>query len=398
MPAILTDSAIRKAKPKDKRYKMTDLGGLFLEIAPNGSKWWRFRYRFAGKEKLISLGVYPEISLKMARERRDTARRMVAEGNDPHDAFKVKEQETPETITFSKVADEWFALKEKEWSETNTQKMRIRRNAYLSNIPQKPFNELTLDDFLPLLKQIEATGKYETCVRVAQMCSQICRYGKLLRLISHNPLEDVNQLLVTPKRKHMAAILEPAKIGLLMADIDNYNGYSMIKFAIQIMPYVFTRSSELRMARWEEINFDKAEWTIPAERMKMRREHIVPLSNQALELFRQLKRYTRGELCFPGTISINKCISDVGLLNALRRIGYSREEMCIHGFRAIASTILNEMGFRPDIIEAQLAHVETNAVRAAYNRSTYMEERKKMMQVYADYLDSLKAQAISKNH
>lgn len=398
MPAILTDSAIRKAKPKDKRYKMPDLGGLFLEVAPNGSKWWRFRYRFAGKEKLISLGVYPEISLKMARERRDTARRMVAEGNDPHDAFKVQQEETPEVITFSKVADEWFALKEKGWSETNIQKMRIRRNAYLPHIPEKPFNELTLDDFLPILKRIENAGKYETCLRVAQMCSQICRYGKLLRLISHNPLEDVNQLLVTPKRKHMAAILEPAKIGLLMADIDNYNGYSMIKYAIQIMPYVFTRSSELRMARWEEINFDKAEWTIPAERMKMRREHIVPLSKQVLELFGQLKQCASGELCFPSAMSRSQCISDVGLLNALRRMGYSKEEMCIHGFRSIASTRLNEMGFRPDIIEIQLAHVDSNAVRAAYNRSTYMEERRGMMQAYADYLDSLKAQAISKNH
>lgn len=401
MPALLTDSAIKKAKPREKRFKMPDIGGLYLEVAPNGSKWWRFRYRFGGKEKLISLGVYPEISLKLARERRDNARRMIAEGTDPHDSFKQQQQPNEvadDYVTFSKVTDQWFALKEMTWSESYTQKMRLRRNAYLCLVPEKPFNELTLDDFLPILKKIEGAGKHETCFKIAQMFSQICRYGKLLHHISHNPLEDVNQLLVTPKRKHMAAILDPVKIGLLLADIDNYNGYSMIKFAIQIMPYVFTRSSELRKARWEEINFDKAEWVIPAERMKMRREHIVPLSRQTLELFSQLRRCVNGELCFPSSISKTRCISDMGLLNALRRMGYSREEMCIHGFRSIASTSLNEMGFRPDIIEVQLAHVDSNAVRAAYNRSTYMEERKNMMQVYADYLDSLKEHAISKNH
>lgn len=394
MPKILTDTAVRNAKPRDTRYRLSDCDGLYLEISPNGSKWWRLRYKYHGKERMISLGVYPQVSLKMARGRRDEAKAMLAEGRNPQGEVTPQQNADPEdVITFSKVTDEWFKFKEKTWSETNIKKMRIRRNAYLKLIPEKPFDKLELEDFLPVLKDIEARGKYETCIRVAQMCSQICRYGKILKLIAHNPLEDISQLLVTPKVSHRAAILETDKIGKLLCDIDYYSGFPSVRYALKIMPYVFVRSGELRMAKWDEIDFSKAEWIIPAERMKMRKSHWVPLAKQVVSLFQELKKFSTGDLCFPSTMSKSKCISDVGLLNALRHIGYAREIMCIHGFRAIASTTLNEIGYRPDLIEAQLAHCEKDTIRAAYNRAEYFEERRNMMQHYADYLDSLKLQA-----
>lgn len=396
MARLLSDSAVKNAKPQDKRYKLSDVQGLYLEVAPNGGKWWRLRYRYNGKEKLISLGVYPAVSLKMARERRNEARRMLAEGKDPYIENQKLALEAEKTVpTFQSVAIDWFNLKIKNWaaSHAKTVKMRLR---CLEKLPEKPINEMQLEDFLPLLKDYENSGKIETCHRLSQIISQVCRYGRLMKFMTHDPLQDIKELLATPKNKPRAALLESEKIGRLLADINEYNGFSFIRYALKIMPYVFIRSSELRLATWDEINFKKAIWTIPAERMKMRRLHIVPLASQVLELFANLRKLNKSNLCFPSPMSNTRPISDVGLLNALRRLGYSREEMCIHGFRAIASTHLNEMGFRPDIIEVQLAHVEQNAVRAAYNRADYFNERKVMMQSWADYLDKLRNDVLKK--
>lgn len=395
MARLLSDSAVKNAKPQEKRYKLPDAQGLYLEIAPNGGKWWRLRYFYNGKEKLISLGVYPAVSLKMARERRDEARRMLAEGKDPYlENQRQAEEAEKKAVTFYEIALDWFRVKESSWTSGHAKRMMLRIK-HLKRLPDKPVAEMEMEDFLPFLKDYENSGKIETCRRMSQMISQVCRYARLMKLMSGDPLQDINELLLTPKIKPRAALLDPKRIGCLLADIDSYNGHSFIRYALRIMPYVFTRSSELRLAVWNEIDFEKALWIIPAERMKMRRAHVVPLASQVLELFVTLRKICKSNLCFPSPMSVTQPISDVGLLNALRRLGYSREEMCIHGFRAIASTHLNEMGFRPDIIEAQLAHLEQNAVRAAYNRADYLNERRDMMQKWADYLDGLRNNALA---
>ena len=391
MAANITDSQIKSAKAKDKRYIISDQGGLFLEIAPSGSKWWRFRYTFAGRRRLMSFGVYPEISLKKARERRDQARVLIAQGVDPLE--EKNQAEAKSGPTFGEVAKEWFALKSRSWAESNIKPMRLRLEKYLlSNFDKTPIKDLTTQDFLKVLRGIEGRGKYETAHRIAQMASQISRFARLSGLIAHNPLADIADILIPVKTTHHKAIITPDEIGCMLRDLEYSKSRPVTTFALKIMPYVFVRSGELRSARWDEIDFETRTWTIPAERMKMRKDHVVPLETQVVELFEDLKFFSGdGELCFPSTMSKTRCLTDVGLLNALRRLGYGRDEMCIHGFRGMASTILNEKGYRSDAIEAQLAHADKSQVRAAYNRAEYLDERRQMMQEYADYLDSLKA-------
>lgn len=246
-------------------------------------------------------------------------------------------------------------------------------------------------DFLAVLGKVERQGHLETARRLAQICGQVTRYARLAGMIVADPASHLTEALTTKPVRHHAAITEPREIGALLRAIDDYPGDVSVSFALKIMPYVFVRSSELRRASWTEIDLDRAEWLIPAERMKMRRPHLVPLARQVVGMFRALHAITGNrELVFPGTASVTRCISDVGLLNALRRLGYGRDEMTVHGFRSTASTRLNEMGYRPDVIEAQLAHAEKNSVRDAYNRAQYVEERRRMMQEWADYLDSLR--------
>jgi integrase len=390
----LTDGAIKAAKPREKRYTLFDTGGLYLEVAPKGGKWWRLRYRYAGKTKVMSLGIYPTVSLKNAREKRDAARTLLANGGDPL-AEKGEKSSAPD---FATVAEEWFQFKSRTWAERTRLKTRNRLEAHLlRGIPCKPFPELEAQDFLRVIRKVETQGKHVTAHQLAQICGQIVRYAKLSGVIKYNPIQDIADLLVPAEHKHFATTTDPEKIGNMLADIRVYSGTTSVSMALRILPYVFVRSGEIRGARWSEIDFDSATWTIPAARMKTRREHVVPLANQVVELFMELFEYGqhRGDLCFPSPMSATRQISDVALLNGLRRIGYGRDEMCIHGFRSMASTLLNERGYRPDIIEAQLAHVDQNQIRAAYNHATYLEERRAMMQDWADYLDDLRIKAES---
>lgn len=393
---IKSDKTIRFLEPREKRYTVADSGGMYLEVSPNGGKWWRLRYFFEGKKYVISLGVYPEVSLKKARELRDRIRVQILEGHNPKK--EREDQDEKSTLpTFSDVAEEWISVRQSEWKAGHFKTVRQRLDKYLlPSLGDKPITEIEIQDFLKILRAVETAGKLETAHRTASIASQICKFAKLSGLIKSNPAEDLVLLLKKPKVTPRAAILDKKRIGEMLYKIQYYYGKPITTFCLRIMPYVFVRSIELRGARWDEIDFEKKIWIIPAERMKMGRAHIVPLPTQVINLFEELKIFSGNcSLCFPGDRYKDKMLSDATLLCALRNLGYAKMEMCVHGFRSIASTILNEKGYRPDIIEMQLAHVDKNQVRAAYNRAEYIEERAKMMQEYADYLDSLKNSALN---
>ena len=285
------------------------------------------------------------------------------------------------------------------YEKMTTELMPRYRKLYLSRLEKNLFPhlghiqiaDLRRTDILPALRELEGRGHVETAHRVAIIAGQVCRYARDCGLVEYNVADELGRALSKAKHSQRAAILDPAKIGGLLRAIDEYGGDISMRYALKIMPYVFVRSAELRGARWEEIDFDGRTWCIPAERMKRRREHLVPLASQVVVLFKELQEFTdNGELCFPSPFSKARAISDVGLLNGLRRLGYGKGEMDIHGFRSIASTLLNEQGFRPDVIEMQLSHAQKDSTRAAYNRALYLPERIGMMQKWADYLDSLK--------
>jgi integrase len=393
----LSDTAIRNAKPQGKPYKMYDAGGLFLIVTPAGGKWWRFKYRFGGKEKLLSLGVYPDVGLKDARRRRDDARELLAQDVDPSAQRQAAKSEAvaveaAKGQTFEAVARDWYGKKRCAWTPGHQKKILLRLEnqlfPYLGNVP---LADLEAADFLAAIQKAEARGAIETAHRLAQLCGQVTRYARISGIVKHDAAAGLTEALAPVQTRHYAAITDPAAIGRLLRDIDAYQGEPTICHALRILPYVFVRSGELRAAAWEEIDLEAATWVIPAGRMKMRRPHTVPLAPQVVKLFRSMREFSGpAGLVFPSTFSATRCISDMGLLNALRRMGYGKEVMTIHGFRGMASTLLNEQGYRPDVIEAQLAHGEKNAVRAAYNHAEYLPERKAMMQEWADYLDNLR--------
>lgn len=396
MPQKLTDTAIRTAKPKEKPYKLTDGGGLYIEVAPGGGKWWRLKYRFGGKEKRLSLGVYPFVSLKDARARAIAAKELLARGLDPSAERKAaKAEAAAAALTFEKVAREWYAKQIGKWTPRHASGVlrRLEVHAFPS-LGSRPIADLGAPDFLAVLHTIEKTGHIETARRVAQICGQVTRYARLAGIVAADAASGLTEALTARPAQHFATITEPEKIGLLLRAIEDYQGEPTTCHALRILPYVFVRSSELRGATWDEVDLDNAEWIIPAERMKMKRPHVVPLARQVVALFASMRQLSGGgRLVFPGLASATRPISDMGLLNALRRMGYARGEMTVHGFRSMASTLLNEQGYNRDWIERQLAHCEKNAVRAAYNHAEYLPERRRMMQDWADYLDGLKARA-----
>ena len=393
----LSDTAIKNAKPRDKQYKLFDADGLFLIIAQNGGKWWRFKYRIEGKEKLLSLGTYPETSLKEARAKRDEVRTLIAKGEDPSllrkmDKTLAKEQLAIDEMTFEKVAREWFGKKTTNFTDGHRKKILSRlENQLFPFIGKVPFASLKPKDILEALRNAESRGAIETAHRLAQLAGQISRFAVVSGYIEMDIASRLSETLPAVKTAHYATITTPEEIRHLLLAVDHYPDKSSISFALKIIPYVFVRSGELRAAQWTEINFEKAEWVIPEGRMKMRRPHVVPLATQVIKILNDIGRlYGTNGYIFQSTHSASRCISDMGLLNALRRLGYAKGEMTIHGFRSMASTLLNEQGYRPDVIEAQLSHCERNAIRAAYNHAEYLPERRIMMQQWADYLDSLK--------
>lgn len=394
----LSDTAIKNAKPSTKPIKLSDEKGLFLLVTPAGGKWWRLKFRFGGKEKLLSLGTYPDISLKDARQRRDDARKLLANDIDPSEHRKaVKSAKTERAAnSFEVVAREWFGKKSQGWAASNADKVmgRLENDAF-PWLGARPIAEITPPEVLKVLRRIEERGAIESAHRVRNYCGQIFRYAIVTGRAERDPSSDLRGALPTPTKIHRAAITDPKAIGGLLRSIDSYKGLFVTKCALQLAPLTFVRPGELRKAEWAEFDLDKAEWNIPAERMKMREAHLVPLSAQAVEILRELYALTGDkEYVFPGARTNGRPMSDNAVLSALRRMGFGKDEMSGHGFRAMARTILDEvLQVRVDYIEHQLAHAVKDPNGRAYNRTAHLIERKKMMQQWADYLDKLKVGA-----
>lgn len=365
--------------------------GLYLFVQPNGGRWWRFKYRFHGKEPQLSLGVYPEVSLKLARTRREEARRTVAQGIDPSAERKAAKE--ARQITFELVADEWLGLQANKLARVTYDKARWMLSMFIyPRLGSRPIAEITAPELLAALRVIEARGTHETAHRTKQRVGQVFRYAIATGRAERDISVDLRGALAPVVTTHHAAITDPVAIGHLLRAIDGYSGQPVTLAALKLAPLMFVRPGELRQAEWSEVNLDAAEWRIPAGRMKMREAHIVPLANQAIEIFRDLHPLTgRSRYVFPSLRSRDRPMSENTINAALRRLGYGHEEMTAHNFRAMASTCLNEHDWHPDVIELQLAHAERNKVRAAYNRSTRLADRKKMMQAWADNLDTLRA-------
>ncbi len=391
----LSDTAIRTAKPTAKPQKLTDGGGLYLLLNPNGSRWWRWDYRHSAKRKTLSMGIYPDIGLKDARERRDAARKLLAAGIDPGEQRKAEKAAGTDRAanSFEVVAREWFAQQSPSWVEGHSSKImaRLERDIF-PWIGARPIAEVTAPEILKALRRIESRGTIETAHRVLQNCGQIFRYAVATGRAERDPTPDLRGALAPVKEAHHAAITEPAAIGGLLRAIDIYRGAPVTKSALMLAPLVFVRPGELRHAEWTEIDLDAALWNIPAARMKMKDAHLVPLSTQAVAILRELHPLTgRSRYVFPGARSHKRPMSETAILAALRRMGFEKNEMTGHGFRAMARTILDEtLGVRVDFIEHQLAHAVKDPNGRAYNRTAHLAERKKMMQQWADYLDSLR--------
>lgn len=391
----LTDAAIRRAKPTDKTQKLFDGFGLFLEITPAGGRRWRQKYRFGGKEKLLAHGTYPTVTLAEARERRDEARKLLSRGLDPAEHRKAERAAGMERSgnTFEVIAREWLA------KQTWVPHYRVKVEAWFKNdiwpwIGGLPIAEITAPQFLQCAQRMENRGAIESAHRMLQNCGQVMRYAIATGRADRNPVTDLRGALKSPPERHHAAITDPKEIGGLLRAIDAYTGSLPTKIALQLAPLVFVRPGELRQAEWSEIDLDAAEWNIPAGKMKMRLPHLVPLSSQAVELLRELEPLTasRSIYVFPGGRSARQPMSNNALTAALRRMGFDRDAMTAHGFRAMARTVLDEvLGFRPDVIEHQLAHAVKDANGRAYNRTSFLPHRREMMQAWADYLDALRA-------
>ena len=394
----LTNITILKAKPTDKPVRLFDGGGLYLEISPAGGKLWRLKYRFNGKEKRLALGIYPDVSLARAREKRHEARSLLADGNDPSENRKAQKAARADRAanSFEVVAREWFAKFKPNWVEAHSDKVirRLERDMF-PWIGAKPIADVGAPDLLACLRRIENRGTVETAHRALQSCGQIFRYAVATGRAPRDPTGDLRGALSTVKGTHLASITEPTAVGGLLRACDAYQGSFVTKCALRLAPLVFVRPGELRNAEWAEINLERAEWNIPAVRMKMREPHLVPLSTQALAILRELQVVTgEGRYVFPGARTNGRPMSDNAILAALRRMGFAKDEMSGHGFRAMARTILDEvLGVRPDFIEHQLAHAVRDPNGRAYNRTAHLAERRKMMQQWADYLDKLKAGA-----
>ena len=390
---MLTDTAIRRAKPREKPYKLADGGGLYLLINPSGARWWRLKYRVEGREKLISLGVYPDVPLKDARERRDEARRLLASGGDP--GAKRKAEKSADADTFEAVAREWFGKFSTGWAPTHADKVFRRLELYVFPwLGSRPVRNIAAPDVLSCLRRVEARGTLETAHRTHQHCGQVFRYAVATGRAERDPCADLRGALPPATKQHLASITDVPGVSDLLRAIDGYAGTEVARSALRLAPLVFVRPGELRGAEWSEFDLATAEWRIPAERMKARVQHIVPLSRQALAILHELQPLTgSGRYLFPSARTHERPMSNNTLNAALRRMGYTTDDMTAHGFRSMASTLLNEQGWSRDAIERQLAHGERDEVRAAYNYAEYLPERRKMMQAWADYLDGLRVGA-----
>lgn len=390
----LSDVKIRNTKPAKKQVKLFDGAGLFLLVTPQGGKYFRLKYRYEGKEKLLALGTYPAISLADARQRRDDARQQLAHGIDPGAVKKARKQaSTAEKETFEVIAREWHNRQSSVWVPAYADKMiKSLERSIFPWLGQLPINEIKAPELLMVLRKIEARGTLDTAHRMRFICGQVFRYAIATGRAERDPATDLRGALTPFIEKHHAAITDPVKVGGLLRAIDGYEGHFVVQCAMRLAPLVFVRPGELRQAEWAEINLDEREWNIPAERMKMKQSHFVPLSTQAVDILRSLQPLTgSGKYVFPSARSFSRPMSNNAILAALRRMGFDKDEMSGHGFRAMARTILDEvLQVRPDFIEHQLAHAVRDPNGRAYNRTAHLVERRKMMQLWADYLDGLK--------
>lgn len=395
----LTELAVKNAKPKVKSYKLSDGAGLYLEIMPNGSKYWRLKFRFGGKEKRLALGVYPEVSLKNARRKKMDARNQLADGIDPSNERKQEKlilKLTSDT-DFRSVALEWYNKEKSVWSESH-----IKRAGWLMEknlfpwLGNRPIAEITPQELLAAIRRTENKGTIETAHRAKQLAGQIFRYAVVTGRAERDVTQDLQGALAPRKKKHFSSIVEPKEVGKLLAAMDGYSGTIVTKAALRLSPLLFCRPGELRQLEWSEINFEERRIDIPLSKMKTREQaHVIPLSRQALEILKEIQLFTgRGKYVFPSQRGGSRPLSENGVRTALRTLGYGNDEMTPHGFRAMARTILDEvLGYRVDWIEHQLAHAVRDPNGRAYNRTAHLEGRREMMQGWADYLDGLKSQA-----
>ena len=393
---MLSDAGIRRLKPTGKVQRHTDGGGMYLEISPAGGKWWRWKYRFGGKEKRLSFGIYPDVGLADARGRRDAARKLLAAGIDPGEQRKAEKVAAAEHTgnTFGAVAREWWVKREKEIVVgTAKREQRLLETYLLPYIGQLPIADITAPSLLAALRKPEAAGKVETAHRARSLAGQVFRYAVATGKATRNPAADLIGALATPKGEHFASVTEPAEIGPLLRALHGYEGSPVVMAALKLAPLVFVRPGELRQARWGDINLDTAEWRYTAS--KTGTPHVVPLAGQAVEILRELQPLIgRGAYVFPSMRGKGRPMSDAAINAAMRRMGVDATTMTGHGFRAMARTVLDEvLGFRPDYIEHQLAHAVRDPNGRAYNRTAHLPERCKMMQAWADYLDSLRLNA-----
>jgi integrase len=391
----LSDTTVRNAKARDKTYKLSDAKGLYLQVEPNGSKLWRLKYRFVGKEKKLSLGAYPEVTLAQARDRQLDARRLLANDVDPgeHKKQTKRAAKLAAVNTFEAVAREWFAKFKPTWAESHSSKVILRlENDLFPWLGSKPVASIEADELLETVRRVEARGTLDTAHRCLGYCGQIFRYAIATARAKRNPASDLRGALPPAKGGHLASIVDPDGVGELLRAMEGYQGGFVTRCALRLAPLTFVRPGELRTAEWAHIDLDIAEWRIPAERMKMREDLIVPLSRQAMDIVRELHPRTgQGRYLFPSEYNRSRSMSENTVNAALRRLGYSNDEITGHGFRAMARTLLDEeLGYRVEWIEHQLAHEVKDPNGRAYNRTAFLAGRKEMMQGWADYLDRLR--------
>jgi integrase len=398
----LTATAVKQAKPKTKSFKISDGRGMYLQVMPNGSKYWRMKYRYLGREKTLALGVYPDVSLAEARRRREEARAMLANGTDPSEQKRITKLACFEEASnsFKSVSLEWFSKKMLDRSKSHRDRtIRALEKDIFPYIGSRPIAHLAAPDVLRVLRKIEARGAVETAHRAKQTMGQIFRYAVVTAKADRDPTADLKGALINPKKKHLASITNPTEVGKLLLAMDGYQGTLVVRTALLISPLLLCRPGELRHMEWNEINSQEERWEIPAEKMKIRQPHIVPLSRQALDLLMKIHSLTgRGKYVFPSARGASRPLSENGVRTALRSMGYTNQQMTPHGFRAMGRTLLDEeLNYRLDWIEQQLAHTVRDANGRAYNRAAYLAQRKEMMQTWANYLDDLRAAASNSN-
>ena len=392
----LSDVAIRKAKPETKSYKMSDGGGMYLEVMPNGSKYWRLKYRFGGKEKRLALGVYPDVPLTLARERREKARKLLAEEIDPGEVKQQSKRANRENAenSFEAVAREWFAKHRHTWAASHADKIINRlENDVFPWIGNKPIADIKPPELLAVIRRTESRGALDTAHRVKQNCGQVFRYAVATGRAERDPSQDLRGAIPSTKKNHFASITDPMQVAELLRAIQAFRGTFVVQSALRLSPLLFVRPGELRRAEWKDFDLDKAEWRYFVTKTKT--EHSVPLATQAVAIVHDLHALTgHGRYVFPGR-DPQKPMSDAAVNAALRRMGYdTKTEITGHGFRAMARTILaEELHQKPEVIEHQLAHKVSDTLGTAYNRTKFLKERREMMQLWADYVDKLKTGA-----